>query len=124
MTEKKDDAVTKALDKLKPIVSKLGFGGLVGYISGMATKTVGRAVAILGGMTFIALQSAAYMGYLNINWGQIKDSAVSKIDTDADGELTIEDAKTYWHKLKKMLTYNVPSAGGFSAGFLYGVTYS
>jgi uncharacterized membrane protein (Fun14 family) len=81
MTENKDDAVTKALDKLKPIVSKLGFGGTVGYMSGMATKTVGRAVAILGGMTFIALQSAAYMGYLNINWGQIKDSAVSKIDT-------------------------------------------
>ena len=40
---------------------------------------------------------------------------------DGDGELTVKDAKVYWSKVKKILTYNLPSAGGFSLGFMYGL---
>ena len=43
---------------------------------------------------------------------------------NSDGEITIEDAKKYWHKVKKLLTNKIPDAGGFSLGFLYGITYS
>jgi hypothetical protein len=48
----------------------------------------------------------------------------SSVTQDGDGKLTVEDAKTYWSKVKKILTKNVPSAGGFSLGFMYGLSYN
>jgi hypothetical protein len=32
----------------------------------------------------------------------------------------MDDAQEYWTKLRTMLTDKIPSAGGFSAGFLFG----
>ena len=64
---------------------------------------------------------ASYSGYVSIDWKQVQDDAIAKVDVDGDGELTVADAKHYWKKVKKILTYNVPSAGGFSLGFLYGL---
>jgi len=52
----KDDAVTEALEKLKPVLSKVTFGSIIGYCSGAAAKTVGKAVAVLVGLSFIAVQ--------------------------------------------------------------------
>uniref|UniRef100_A0A7S1Z4Q8 Uncharacterized protein n=1 Tax=Trieres chinensis TaxID=1514140 RepID=A0A7S1Z4Q8_TRICV len=118
------DAISKALDKMKPAMSKMTFGAFVGYCSGVAAKKVGKAIAAAIGMGFIALQGAVYTGYVEVDWKKVQNDAVTKIDTDADGKITIDDAKTYWQKLKKILTNKVPDAGGFSLGFLYGVTYS
>ena len=64
---------------------------------------------------------ASYSGYVSVDWKQVQDDAIAKVDVDGDGELTVADAKHYWKKVKKILTYNVPSAGGFSLGFLYGL---
>ena len=43
------------------------------------------------------------------------------VSQDGDGKLGAEDMKVYWAKLKALLTANLPSSGGFSLGFLYGV---
>ena len=43
-------------------------------------------------------------------------------DANKDGVLDGEDVKEWWKRLKKLLTYKLPSAGGFSLGFLYGVS--
>jgi len=121
---KNKDAVTEALEKAKPFLSKLTFGSIVGYCSGAAAKKVGKAVAVLGGLIFISIQSAVYSGYVDVDWKQIQNDAIEKVDTDGDGKITVEDAKTYWLKVKKILTNKVPSGGGFSLGFLYGLRYS
>ena len=103
---------------------------------------------------FIAIQSAVYSGYVDVDWKKVQHDAVAKVDTvrtpclrlvftsqsirfrfelcscfnffyqDGDGELTTADLKNYWITVKKVLTNKVPSAGGFSIGFLYGVRYS
>mmetsp|Transcript_19722 Transcript_19722/g.24878 ORF Transcript_19722/g.24878 Transcript_19722/m.24878 type:complete len:124 (-) Transcript_19722:398-769(-) len=117
-----DDPMNQFIEKAKPQMSKLTFGGVVGYCSGAAAKKVGKAIAVLAGMAFIAVQSAVYSGYVAVDWDKVKDDAVAKVDTDGDGELTVKDVKNYWAKVKKILTYNVPSAGGFSLGFMYGLT--
>uniref|UniRef100_A0A7S4IM08 FUN14 domain-containing protein n=1 Tax=Odontella aurita TaxID=265563 RepID=A0A7S4IM08_9STRA len=75
------DAVSKALDKLKPAMSKLTFGAFVGYCSGVAAKKVGKAVAAAIGFGFIALQGIAYTGYIDVDWQKVKDDAVKTIDT-------------------------------------------
>merc|ERR1712130_123500 len=120
MTENKDP-VEEALEKAKPLLAQASFGGVMGYCSGMALKKVGRAVAFLVGVTFIGLQTAVSMGYIDVDWSKVKDDAVKTIDKTGDGKLDVEDAKEYWRILKDMLTNKLPSAGGFSLGFLYGV---
>lgn len=90
----------------------------------MATKKIGRALAIVAGMGFMIVQGAVYSGYIDVDWKKVQDDVVSKVDANKGGSLTAEDAKAYWKKLKQILTHNIPNAGGFSLGFLYGVTYA
>jgi len=52
-----NDPVNQMLDKLRPHVAKLTFGSLVGYCSGAAAKKIGRALAVICGLGFIAIQS-------------------------------------------------------------------
>lgn len=111
-------------DKLKPALTKITFGSLVGYCSGVATKKIGRALAIVAGVGFMLVQGAVYSGYIDVDWKKVQDDVASKVDANKDGALSAEDAKEYWKKVKAILTHNIPNAGGFSLGFLYGVTYA
>eukprot|EP00553_Chaetoceros_curvisetus_P015993 CAMPEP_0204646070 /NCGR_PEP_ID=MMETSP0718-20130828/3982_1 /ASSEMBLY_ACC=CAM_ASM_000674 /TAXON_ID=230516 /ORGANISM="Chaetoceros curvisetus" /LENGTH=122 /DNA_ID=CAMNT_0051668209 /DNA_START=42 /DNA_END=410 /DNA_ORIENTATION=+ len=120
----KEDPLSQILDKAKPHISTLTFGSVVGYCSGAAAKKVGKAVAVLAGICFIAVQSAVYSGYVAVDWNKVKDDAIAKVDTDGDGEMTLKDFKNYWKKVKAILTKNIPSAGGFSLGFMYGLKYN
>lgn len=52
-----NDPVNQFLDKVRPHVAKLTFGSIVGYCSGAAAKKIGRALAVLCGLGFIAIQS-------------------------------------------------------------------
>lgn len=120
MTEK-TDIVETALDKVKPVLGNLGFGGVMGYCSGIATHKAGKALAVVVGMGFIALQSAAHFGFIQVDWEKIRISVVNSLDRNQDGKIDTEDAKIYWKEFKKVMVHRVPSAGGFSVGFLYGV---
>ena len=111
-------------DKLKPALTKITFGSLVGYCSGVATKKIGRALAIVAGVGFMLVQGAVYSGYIDVDWKKVQDDVASKVDANKDGALSAEDAKEYWKKVKSILTHNIPNAGGFSLGFLYGVAYA
>uniref|UniRef100_A0A7S0F743 EF-hand domain-containing protein n=1 Tax=Craspedostauros australis TaxID=1486917 RepID=A0A7S0F743_9STRA len=123
MVENKDakDAVEAAIDKVKPLIAKVSFGGVMGFCSGYAMKKVGKAVAVTIGLGFFGLQSAAYLGYIDVNWNKIVSDAVKPLDATGDGKVDAEDVKVYWKKLKSLLVNGLPNAGGFSVGFLYGV---
>ena len=81
MVENKPDAVESALEKAKPLLAKVTFGGVVGYCSGYASKKISKAAAIMIGVAFMVVQGAAYAGYIEVNWSAIKDSGIKKIDT-------------------------------------------
>lgn len=117
----KKDAVEVAIDKLKPVLSNVSFGAIMGYCSGTAMKQVGKVMAFLVGIGFIGLQSMAHYGYIQIDWMKVKESAKKTIDSNGNGSLDSEDLKAYWKSFKAILTNKVPAAGGFSLGFLYGL---
>jgi uncharacterized membrane protein (Fun14 family) len=122
MTGKKD-IVEEAIEKAKPVLANLSFGAVMGYCSGVALQKVGKALALLVGIGFVGLQTAASFGYIVIDWEKVRIDVVKSVDTTSDGTVSIEDAQAYWKKLKTLLTNKIPSAGGFSLGFLYGVRY-
>jgi uncharacterized membrane protein (Fun14 family) len=80
MVENKPDAVESALEKATPFLTNVTFGGMMGYTTGYAMKKIGKAVAFLVGITFIALQTGVYAGYIDVDWLKIKDSALKQID--------------------------------------------
>lgn len=67
----KNDPINQILDKAKPILSKVSFGSIVGYCSGAAAKKVGKAIAIVLGLGFIAIQSGKeflwYKDYVHVS---------------------------------------------------------
>lgn len=81
MTEQSDDHVNTALEKVKPVLARLSFGSVMGYVSGYAAKKIGRATAMVFGIGFIALQTAAYNGYVEVDWAKVKDKAVKAVNT-------------------------------------------
>lgn len=93
----------------------------MGYCSGVATKKIGQAMAFLVGVAFIALQSAVYTGYIEVDWDKMQKDAIKAVDTNSDGEISEKDLHNYLTKVKAILTNNIPDASGFSLGFLYGV---
>jgi uncharacterized membrane protein (Fun14 family) len=122
MTETKD-IVEQAIEKAKPILLNIGFGSIMGYCSGVAMQKVGKAFAVIIGTTFVGLQVAVSLGYIDVKWDKVADGVHAKIDLTDDGKIDAKDAKEYWKKLKTILTHKLPSAGGFSFGFLYGVRH-
>ena len=80
MVENKDP-MAKAIDTLKPILTKLTFGSLMGYCSGYATKRIGKAAAFAVGVSFMVMQGLVSTGYINIDWGKVKDDAIKSVDT-------------------------------------------
>ena len=120
MTEKKD-VIETLIEKSKPVIGNLTFGCVMGYCSGVALQKVGKALAVVVGMGFVGLQGAAHLGYIQIDWEKIRISVVNSMDQNKDGKINTEDVKVYWKQFKKVMVHRVPSAGGFSLGFLYGV---
>ena len=123
MSSNNDDPMKDIIEKAKPLISKISFGSVLGYCSGTAAKKIGKAIAITVGLVYMAVQSASYSGYLQVDWDKVEKDVVQSIDTDGDGKFTEKDLKVYWEKLKRILTYNIPSASGFTIGFLYGIKY-
>jgi len=120
---KKDDAVVAILEQARPVALNASFGSFMGFCSGVALKKTGKAVAYLVGITFVALQVASAFGYVSVDWKKIQDDAVKKLDQTGDGKFDQEYAKKIWVRVKSLLTTGLPSAGGFSVGFLYGLKF-
>ncbi len=97
---------------LTVVLSTLGVGGLLGYGAGTAVKTVSRLVSCLIGVIFILMQVAAYYGLAEWHWDRIGDMISGPGASAAH-------AASGW--LWKVMTYNLPFAGGFGAGFFLAI---
>ena len=62
----KEDEITQLIKKASPMISRLGFGGIMGFFAGAAVKRFGEEVAVYIGVAFLGLQTLQYFGYINI----------------------------------------------------------
>jgi FUN14 domain-containing protein 1 len=111
------------IERFAPLAQKLGFGGIMGYISGLTLKRLGQEAAFLVGVAFLGLQGLQYGGYIKIDYSKVQAEVTKKLDVDGDGKLTSKDALAIWGKVKNVLSDQLPGAGGFSAGFALGIYY-
>lgn len=95
------------------VLTQLGFGFLAGYSAGLALRFVGRIVAFIVGLVFIALQLLAYFGYVQIDWYRIQH--------DLEPALSGPALQQAWHRFMEILTCNAPFGGGFAVGLAAGI---
>ena len=100
------------MTSLSVILSTLGVGGLFGWFTGTAVKTVSRLLGCLLGILFILMQLLAYYGFVEWHWDAISNFIMGPAATAADAASA---------KLWTILTYNLPFTGGFASGFYIGL---
>jgi uncharacterized membrane protein (Fun14 family) len=100
------------MTSLGVILSTLGVGGLLGWFTGTAVKTMSRLLGCLLGVLFILMQVLAYYGLAEWHWEAIGEFIMGPAATAADVATT---------KLWAILTYNLPFSGGFATGFYIGL---
>lgn len=97
---------------LSVILSTLGVGGVLGFFTGTAVKTMSRLLGCLLGVLFILMQLLAYYGFAQWNWDALAEFFAGPAATAADAATT---------RLWTILTYNLPFTGGFATGFYIGL---
>jgi uncharacterized membrane protein (Fun14 family) len=100
------------MTSLSLVISTLGVGGLFGWFTGIAVKTMSRLLGCLLGLLFILMQLLAYYGLAEWHWDAISEFITGPAATAADAASA---------KLWRILTYNLPFTGGFATGFYIGL---
>mmetsp|Transcript_12382 Transcript_12382/g.26996 ORF Transcript_12382/g.26996 Transcript_12382/m.26996 type:complete len:270 (+) Transcript_12382:115-924(+) len=116
------------------IPGNLSYGFLMGYLSGLALKKVGKMASIGLGLSFVALQSLAYSGYIEVNHEKLEKELYEKVlDRNKDGKVDSEDLRSILEDVKKIVAHGllegesgenskaIAGGGGFGLGFLGGL---
>lgn len=101
------------MEWIQPYIGQITFGGVAGFATGYAIKTVGRWVAIFLGIIFIVVQVLASLGYLSVDW--------TRIQRDVEPYFQGDSLQSIWKNLVALLTNNLPFGGAFVVGLLLGL---
>jgi hypothetical protein len=74
------------------------------------------------GAAYCLVQTAAYYGYIQVNWRLIQRDTKMILDLDRDGEVSKKDLSVLFRRTMDVLTFNLPASAGFSGGFLFAMT--
>jgi len=108
-------AIDGAFNALAPYLGQISFGALAGFATGYALKKIGRVALVIFGLLFIAVQLLAYYGVVQVDW--------LRIQSYANPLLKRESLQGFFNSLVSILTNNVPFAGAFIPGFLFGLRF-
>jgi uncharacterized membrane protein (Fun14 family) len=71
--------IAETANSFMPLLTTVGFGGIVGFLVGLAIKYVIKILAIVAGLFFAALMYLQSQGILNINWDKLQTMSQSYI---------------------------------------------
>jgi uncharacterized membrane protein (Fun14 family) len=66
------EAAAQNVTSLTPLLTTVGFGGLVGYLIGMAIRYIVKIIAIIAGLFLAALMYLQSQGIVNVNWTKLQ----------------------------------------------------
>jgi uncharacterized membrane protein (Fun14 family) len=65
-------AVTENTTNFMPLLTTVGFGGLLGYLMGIAIRYIVKILAVISGLFLAALMYLQSQGILNVNWTKLQ----------------------------------------------------
>ena len=78
-------------------------------------------MAVVLGLGFVGMQTLSYYGYIQVDHKQLEQDIKNSLDFNKDGKIDADDGKIAMEKSLKVLQFNLPSTGGFAAGFVGGL---
>ena len=113
------------------IPTDISYGFFAGYFSGLALKKIGKVASITLGASFLALQTLAYNGYIDVHHEKLQKQVEGILDRNNDGVVDSEDLKGMLDDVKKVAGFKLDddstnkklyaSGGGFTMGFYGGL---
>jgi len=115
---------------LTPLLSTIGFGGIVGFLIGFMLKKIMKILAIVAGIFFAALLYLQFQGILNINWNKLQitsqaivSSITTALTTSSAGGISIPGIGNSIILPATMTNLGIPltpgsAAMGFTIGFM------
>ena len=113
------------------IPTDISYGFFAGYFSGLALKKIGKVASITLGASFLALQTLAYNGYIDVHHEKLQKEVEGMLDRNNDGVVDSEDLKGMLDDVKKVAGFKLDddstnkklyaSGGGFTMGFYGGL---
>lgn len=101
------------LSAVWPWVERLGFGVVAGFVAGYALKKVGKLLALVLGLLFLAVQLLAWAGFVSVNWDVVQQQVDPLLTGGALGGT--------WERVLAFVTYNIPFAAAFVPAFVLGL---
>lgn len=97
-----------SFDLVSPLVTQLGFGGILGFIVGFAIRKILKFLAVIVGLIFVFTQYLAWKGFIDVHYERIYEVAQGLFG-ELGGSITA-------FSLPAFMTANVPLIGSFVAG--------
>ena len=74
----------------------------------------------MGGI-FVLIQTLSFNGYLKVDYNKFKEDVEDILDVNEDGKLDEKDAEVAMKKAIDIVSYQMPSGSGFTAGLVMGL---
>lgn len=111
------------------IPTDVSYGFFAGYLSGFALKKIGKVASITLGLSFLALQSLAYSGYIDVHHEKLQKQVEEMLDRNKDGVVDGEDIRNVLEEVRKVAGFGLEDnannlaakTGGFGLGFWGGL---
>lgn len=100
---------------------EIGGGGVLGFVTGYATKKIIKIIAVLIGAQLVLFKILETRGVIEVNWGSLYTGAGNM--TAAASETSVSGNASSNGILVDSLLSALPAGGGFVTGALLGFKY-
>ena len=70
-----------AATNFSPLLTTIGFGGLIGFLLGFMIKKLFKILAIMAGAFFAVLMYLEQQGIVNVNWSKLQGISEGVLST-------------------------------------------
>jgi uncharacterized membrane protein (Fun14 family) len=128
--------IAETTNSFTPLLTSVGFGGIAGFLIGLAIRYIIKILAIVAGIFFAALAYLQSQGILNINWEKLQtlsqpllSSLTNNLNSTGTGHgatttTTTAAIPSILHSNLPFLPVDMglPLAGSAGLGFVFGLT--
>jgi uncharacterized membrane protein (Fun14 family) len=102
---------------------EIGGGGVLGFVTGYATKKVIKIIAVLIGAQLVLFKILETRGVIEINWGSLYTGAGNMTAAASETSVSGNASSNGNGSLVDSLLSALPAGGGFVTGALLGFKY-
>jgi uncharacterized membrane protein (Fun14 family) len=122
--------VAEQVTNFMPLLTTVGFGGITGFLVGIAIRYVIKILAIIAGLFLAALMYLQSQGILNVNWGKLQtmsqpvlSAVTNNLNSTATGHGTAAAPNIIHSNLAFLpIDTGLPLFGSASLGLILGLT--